>query len=179
MNEMLHLVYELPRDSWEDFLRLGGWVVQVILAASLAMWLLILERFWYLKRIHPSRLAEKKAEWTGRRERRSWTAQRIREQLLSELKIGMSATLPLIKVMVPLAPLLGLLGTVAGMLEVFDAMTAAGQADVRAMAYGVSHAMVATLAGLIVSLLGLFFSVRLAARVRWETDRLPDRFVTE
>ncbi|WP_273453001.1 MotA/TolQ/ExbB proton channel family protein, partial [Nevskia ramosa] len=90
-----------------------------------------------------------------------------------------SATLPLIKVMVPLAPLLGLLGTVAGMLEVFDAMTAAGQADVRAMAYGVSHAMVATLAGLIVSLLGLFFSVRLAARVRWETDRLPDRFITE
>ncbi|MCX7071135.1 MAG: MotA/TolQ/ExbB proton channel family protein [Gammaproteobacteria bacterium] len=179
MNELLHIAFELPRDSWEDFLRLGGWVVQVILVAALAMWTLILERYWYLKRIHPQRLAEKKAEWSSRGDRRSWTAQRIREQLLSELKVGMSATMPLIKVMVPLAPLLGLLGTVAGMLEVFDAMTAAGQADVRAMAYGVSHAMVATLAGLVVSLLGLFFSVRLAARVRWESDRLPDRFVTE
>lgn len=179
MNELLHIAFELPRDSWEDFLRLGGWVVQVILVAALAMWTLILERYWYLKRIHPQRLAEKKAEWSSRRDRRSWTAQRIREQLLSELKVGMSATMPLIKVMVPLAPLLGLLGTVTGMLEVFDAMTAAGQADVRAMAYGVSHAMVATLAGLVVSLLGLFFSVRLAARVRWESDRLPDRFVTE
>jgi len=179
VNELLHIAYELPRDSWEDFLRLGGWVVQVILVAALAMWTLILERYWYLKRIHPQRLAERRAEWAGRRDRRSWTAHRIREQLLSELKVGMTATMPLIKVMVPLAPLLGLLGTVAGMLEVFDAMTAAGQADVRAMAYGVSHAMVATLAGLVVSLLGLFFSVRLAARVRWESDRLPDRFVTE
>lgn len=179
MNELLHFAFELPRDSWEDFLRLGGWVVQVILVAALAMWTLILERYWYLKRIHPMRLAERRAEWTARRDRRSWTAHRIREQLLSELKVGMTATMPLIKVMVPLAPLLGLLGTVAGMLEVFDAMTAAGQADVRAMAYGVSHAMVATLAGLVVSLLGLFFSVRLAARVRWESDRLPDRFVTE
>lgn len=179
MNEMIHLVWELPRDSWEDFLRLGGWVVQVILVASLAMWVLILERYWYLRRVHPQRLAERKAEWAARGERRSWIAQRIRDQLLSELKVGLSATLPLIKVMVPLAPLLGLLGTVAGMLEVFDAMTAAGQADVRAMAYGVSHAMVATLAGLVVSLLGLFFSVRLAARVRWQIDRLPERFVTE
>lgn len=179
MNELLQIAFELPRDSWEDFLRLGGWVVQVILFAALAMWTLILERYWYLKRIHPARLAERRAEWDGRRDRRSWTAHRIREQLLSELKVGMTATMPLIKVMVPLAPLLGLLGTVAGMLEVFDAMTAAGQADVRAMAYGVSHAMVATLAGLVVSLLGLFFSVRLAARVRWESDRLPDRFVTE
>lgn len=170
---------DLPRDSFEDFLRLGGWVVQVILVAALAMWTLILERYWYLRRIHPVRLEARKAEWSGRHDRRSWTAHRIRDQLLSELKVGMTATLPLIRVMVPLAPLLGLLGTVAGMLEVFDAMTAAGQADVRAMAYGVSHAMVATLAGLVVSLLGLFFSVRLTARVRWESDRLPDRFVTE
>lgn len=179
MNALLHSAFELPLQSVEDFLHLGGWVLQVILFAALAMWTLILERYWYLHRIHPLALAARRAEWKARAERQSWTAHRIREQLLSELKIGLDATLPLIRVMVPLAPLLGLLGTVTGMLEVFDAMTAAGQADVRAMAYGVSHAMIATLAGLVVSLNGLFFAVRLSSRVRAESERLPDRFATE
>lgn len=178
MNGLLGAAIDLPLQSAEDFLHLGGWVLTVILLAALAMWTLILERYWYLFRIHPLVLAAKRAEWQARADRRSWTAHRIREQLLSELKIGMDSTLPLIRVMVPLAPLLGLLGTVTGMLEVFDALTAAGQADVRAMAYGVSHAMIATLAGLVVSLNGLFFAVRLGSRVRAEAERLPDRFVT-
>lgn len=165
-----------PFASVEDFFALGGWVLKVILGAAVVMWTLILERGWYFARIHPRALARRQQEWTARSERHSWTAHRIREQLISQLKIGMDATLPLIRVMVPLAPLLGLLGTVTGMLEVFDAMTAAGQSDVRAMAYGVSHAMIATLAGLVVSLNGLYFAVLLGSRVRRESQRLPDAF---
>ena len=163
-----------PFESVDDFFHLGGWVLKWILLAALGMWTLILERYWYFARIHPAELRQRLGQWTQRRERRSWHARRIREQLISELKVGLSMTLPLIRVMVPLAPLLGLLGTVTGMLEVFDAMTSAGQSDVRAMAYGVSHAMISTLAGLVVSLLGLFFSVQLTSRVRAESERLPD-----
>jgi len=179
MTSLVEQAFALPMQSVEDFMHLGGWVLQVILFAALAMWTLILERYWYLFRIYPQALEARRAEWKARSDRQSWTAHRIREQLLSELKIGLDATLPLIRVMIPLAPLLGLLGTVTGMLEVFDAMQAAGQADVRAMAYGVSHAMIATLAGLVVSLNGLFFAVRLTSRVKVESERLPDRFVTE
>jgi len=171
--------FAAPFESVGDFFHLGGWVLKWILLAALAMWTLILERYWYFWRIHPAELRGRLGQWFGRGERRSWHAHRIREQLISELKIGMGATLPLIRVMVPLAPLLGLLGTVTGMLEVFDAMTAAGQSDVRAMAYGVSHAMISTLAGLVVSLLGLFFSVQLSSRVRAESERLPDLLLPE
>ncbi|MDR3417425.1 MAG: MotA/TolQ/ExbB proton channel family protein [Nevskia sp.] len=168
-----------PFESAGDFFHLGGWVLKWILLAALVMWTLILERYWYFSRIHPAEVRRRLLMWSERGERRSWHAHRIRELLISELKIGMSATLPLIRVMVPLAPLLGLLGTVTGMLEVFDAMTAAGQSDVRAMAYGVSHAMISTLAGLVVSLLGLFFSVQLSSRVRAESERLPDLLLPE
>ena len=168
-----------PFESVDEFFHLGGWVLKYILLAAFVMWTLILERYWYLLRVHPQRLRHRQAVWQKRAERQSWCARRIREQLISELKIGMEATLPLIRVMVPLAPLLGLLGTVTGMLEVFDAMTAAGQSDVRAMAYGVSHAMISTLAGLMVSLLGLFFSVRLTSRARGVAERLPDLLLPE
>jgi biopolymer transport protein ExbB len=168
-----------PFESVGDFFHLGGWVLHWILGAAVVMWVLILERYWYFARIHPAELKRRLGQWLARVERRSWYARRIREQLISELKVGMEVTLPLIRVMVPLAPLLGLLGTVTGMLEVFDAMTAAGQSDVRAMAYGVSHAMISTLAGLVVSLLGLFFSVQLGSRVRAEAERLPDLLLPE
>ena len=177
--QMMLVGLAAPFQSVGDFFHLGGWVLKWILLAAVVMWTLILERWWYFARIHPQELARRRAEWVGRRERRSWTARRIREQLISELKVGLGLTLPLIRVMVPLAPLLGLLGTVTGMLEVFDAMTSAGQSDVRAMAYGVSHAMISTLAGLVVSLLGLFFSVQISARVRSETERLPDLLLPE
>lgn len=179
MSELLYSALSAPFESVEDFFRLGGWVLYWIIAAALLMWTLILERWWYLARIHPAQLAARRAAWAQRVERTSWYAHRIREQLISELKIGLSATLPLIRVMVPLAPLLGLLGTVTGMLEVFDAMTAQAGSDVRAMAYGVSHAMISTLAGLVVSLIGLFFSVQLSSRVRAESERLPDLLVPE
>ena len=60
------------------------------------------------------------------------------------------------RVLVPMAPLLGLIGTVSGMLEVFDSMALRGSADARTMASGVSHAMICTMSGLAVSITGLY-----------------------
>jgi biopolymer transport protein ExbB len=78
-------------------------------------------------------------------------------------------------VLVPLAPLLGLIGTVAGMLEVFESMALRGSADARAMASGVSHAMICTLSGLAVSITGLFPVYHFGSRARRETEQVADR----
>jgi biopolymer transport protein ExbB len=174
LGDALAAGFAAPFESVGDFFHLGGWVLKWILFAALVMWTLILERYWYFARIHPGEFRHRLALWMARRERRSWHAHRIREQLISELKVGMSSTLPLIRVMVPLAPLLGLLGTVTGMLEVFDVMTLRGSADARTMAGGVSHAMVSTMSGLAVSLSGMFFVNRFTARVQRETELLND-----
>ena len=61
-----------------------------------------------------------------------------------------------------------------GMLQVFDAMAFSRGGDTRAMADGISHAMIATMAGLVVSVIGLFFSNLFASRVRVEAERLHD-----
>lgn len=165
-----------PFTSLQDFLLAGGWVLKWILLAALLLWAMILERYWFLWRIYPAEQALRYSAWQARAEHRSWAARRIREQLMSELKVTLSAPLPLIRVIVPLSPLLGLLGTVTGMLEVFDALQQRGSTDVRAMAAGVSHAMVATLAGLVVSLVGLFFYTQLNGRVQRESARLQTLF---
>ena len=174
---MLDLVVEsfaVQYDTLGDFLDSGGWVTRWILGACAVLITVALERAWYLWRIYPKARAAALAQWNARSERHSWTAQRIRIALISQLRVGLESGLPIIKVMVPMAPLLGLLGTVMGMLQVFDAMAMSRGGDTRAMADGISHAMIATMAGLVVSVIGLFFSNLFASRVRIEAERLHD-----
>ena len=77
--------------------------------------------------------------------------------IISDARIKAKANLPYIKVLVALAPFLGLLGTVTGMVEVFDVMAITGSGNARAMAAGISKATLPTMAGLVVAFAGLFF----------------------
>lgn len=87
---------------------------------------------------------------------------------------SMSATLPLIRTLIAACPMLGLLGTVTGMIEVFDVMALTGTGDAQAMAAGVSRATVPTMAGMIVGISGLLPMYRLNARVRGESGRFGE-----
>lgn len=65
--------------------------------------------------------------------------------------------IPIIKIISAVAPLLGLLGTVTGMIQTFQAMTLFGTGDPKLMAGGISQALVTTVQGLVVALPTLFF----------------------
>ena len=94
-------------------------------------------------------------EWHARRDRSSWYAHQIRRGMVSRVSMDLNRTIPLIKTLVALCPLLGLLGTVTGMIEVFDVMAMAGSGNPRAMASGVSRAIIPTMAGMVAALSGL------------------------
>jgi biopolymer transport protein ExbB len=161
--------------SLSDFIGLGGPVLWLLLAACLLLWLLILERIWFLRITWPRRAAGLVADWNGRPERQSWRARKIREATVSEASLALHSLLPLIRVLVALCPLLGLLGTVLGMIGVFEVIAASGNDDARAMARGVYRATIPTMAGLVVALTGLYFSVRLGQLADREASRLQDR----
>jgi len=78
---------------------------------------------------------------------------------------------------VAICPLLGLLGTVTGMIEVFDVMAAAGNSNPRAMASGVTKATIPTMSGLLAALSGLYFSVQLKRFAQKETDKLNEALI--
>jgi biopolymer transport protein ExbB len=158
----------------QRFMDAGGFVLWWIFAAAVLLWTLILERYWYFRRIWPRRREAVRRSWLERPERRSWSARRIRAAMLGEQEASMSVTLPLIQVLISMCPLLGLLGTVTGMIEVFDVMALKGTSDARAMAAGVSRATVPTMAGMVVGLSGLLSINRFRKRVKVETERLGD-----
>ncbi|MTZ14119.1 MotA/TolQ/ExbB proton channel family protein [Pseudomonas sp. JL972] len=71
---------------------------------------------------------------------------------------------PLLKLLTAVAPLLGLLGTVTGMIVTFQAITQTGGGDSRLMADGISQALVTTVQGLVVAIPLLFLHALLASR---------------
>lgn len=159
-----------------DLVEEGGLYVLLIFLCGLAMWTLVLERAWYFARVLPERSRRAVEEWLTRREHKTWCARQIRQAMISRINTEMTSTLPLLRVLVPLSPLLGLIGTVSGMLEVFDSMALRGSADARTMASGVSQAMICTLTGLAVSITGLYPVHYFESRVKRETELLADHF---
>ncbi len=158
-----------------DFLELGGNVLVIIMLATLVLWALIYERYSFLRRDFELLKQRRLAEWQARSEHKSWNARRIREMIISDAKLKTSANLSYIKVLVALAPFLGLLGTVTGMIEVFDVMAVTGSGNARAMAAGISKATLPTMAGMVVALSGLFFTSSLERKAEWSVEQLEDQ----
>ena len=76
--------------------------------------------------------------------------------------------------LVAAAPLLGLLGTVTGMVEVFDVMAITGSSNARAMAAGISKATLPTMAGMVTSLSGIFFIAQIESKTRKAIANVED-----
>jgi biopolymer transport protein ExbB len=160
--------------SVTDFIAQGGSVLWLLFATCLLLWLLIIERAWFLRITWPGRAARLVHGWDQRQDRGSWKARKIRDATVSESSQALHAQLPLIKVLVALCPLLGLLGTVLGMIGVFEVIAASGNDDAQAMARGVYRATIPTMAGLVVALTGIYFTVRLGQLADRQARRLQD-----
>ncbi|MDC8804306.1 MotA/TolQ/ExbB proton channel family protein [Halomonas pacifica] len=168
---------------WERF-RQGGAVGYVVVALGAAGMLVALLQYAYLLRV----------SLAVRRQRRDLKALRddnplgrvlarfralsgeghpVPEALEARLDEAVLAELPrlergqpLVKLLAAVAPLLGLLGTVTGMIVTFQAITVFGTGDPQLMAGGISQALVTTVLGLITAVPLLFAHTALSARSR-------------
>ncbi|MGD9822861.1 MotA/TolQ/ExbB proton channel family protein [Desulfobacter sp.] len=165
------------------YIRSGGVVMVPILCVSLVMWILIFNRLFFLHRLYVKNMPRARAGelvrdnlWPGKRYKganafliREFLSRRspvpdpdLDERILDETVMALTASLDqylaLIGVLSAVAPLMGLLGTVVGMMETFDVITVFGTGNVRAMASGISVALVTTQTGLMISIPGLYMS---------------------
>ncbi len=168
-----HVLAELL-DIIRSFLNTGGIILWTIFFVSLLLWFLVMERVMYLWFAYPRHKQQWIADWQQRSDKTSRSALALRECMISEAKIAMKMTLPIINVLIQLCPLLGLLGTVTGMIHVFDVMANTGTGNARAMASGVSQATIPTMAGMVIAIAGLYCNKLLQERVSDETHRLAD-----
>ncbi|HHX34869.1 MAG TPA: MotA/TolQ/ExbB proton channel family protein [Gammaproteobacteria bacterium] len=161
-----------------DLMSAGGIVMWLLAALCVLFWTLMLERFWYTHRQFPNWAKERQAAWQTlnlntksqaglpHAIRAAWLAQ-AREQLITPLSVT--------RTLVAMFPLLGLLGTVTGMVAVFEVLAVSGSGNPRAMAGGVWQATLPTLAGMVLAIGGLFSLARLERNARRAIGRLADQ----
>lgn len=154
--------------SLTDFLNTGGNVLWVIFFVSFWLWCVIFERYWFFYREYRPLRKRNIEAWQARTDKSSWFAEQHRRQLLSELDCQMLRHLKLIPALIALLPMLGLLGTVTGMIQVFEVMAYLGSGNPRAMANGVSAATIPTMAGMVISLIAIPFATELDRRYKRE-----------
>lgn len=161
------------------FMDKGGPILYWLLLVTFLMWVLIVERLWYLKAVFKSDKQKVQTAWEGRDERKSWYAHKIRMGMISIATQKLNQGINIIKTLVALCPLLGLLGTVTGMIEVFEVMAILGSGNARAMAAGVSRATIPTMAGMVAALSGVFVTTYLERKVTRESQSLEDSLVMD
>ena len=169
-----------------EYVHTGGWIMIPLGAVSIAMWLLIAERLIWFRSVSRNDIPVRKAVWAVERVEQAVYGSGMRATLLkaflsqrtgdSELdrdilrqcamrmRAQFTRFLAAIAVLAGVAPLLGLLGTVIGMIETFDVIALFGTGNARALAGGISVALITTQSGLLVAIPGLFASAALSKR---------------
>lgn len=151
------------------FVDRGGWVLPAILLVSTLMWVILLERAWFL-RFHAAGLArELGRQWRSAMPANRYAREVQRAALIESFTQQVTQRIGLLNCLASVLPMLGLLGTVAGMIQTFEVMTVFGSGNVRGMAAGISVAMYTTMAGLMTGLLGVYLASHLDS---WAESRL-------
>ena len=133
----------------------GGPVLWYIAILVTFMWALIFERVYYFLFVHDGFATNIKQKYLSMRFKTAWHKNQTKTRFISEGKISINKNIQLIQVCIALCPLFGLMGTVTGMIEVFQVMAFTGGGDARSIACGVSKATLPTMAGMVSSLSGV------------------------
>lgn len=166
-------------DSVRTFMDSGGIVLYLIFGVITVMLALVLERAIYFQTAYKREASRVIEAWEARDERKSWYAHKIRTAMISQVKEGLNQNINMIKTLVAVCPLFGLLGTVTGMILVFEVMAFFGSGNARAMASGVSKATIPTMAGMVGALIGVFASTYVERGASKRAEELEDSLTME
>ncbi len=172
----------------------GGPIMIPLMIVSLWLWTLILVKSWELYRLRRAERPWEKlggetaegaalrgwqaailGEFLARRTGRAAADRRLVESLLVRRTGRLQRHVGTILVLATVAPLIGLLGTVSGMITTFDVIAVFGTGNARALAGGISEALITTQTGLVVALPGLVAGNFISRRVKRLAERM-ERF---
>ncbi len=169
-----------------ELFKAGGWLMIPLFICSVISIAIIAERFWSLqtKRIAPPELVTQIWQWlqynqvdeqriktlqnnsplgqilaaglTNRYSSRDITKESIQD-VGRHVTVAMERNLNTLGTIAAISPLIGLLGTVVGMIKVFAVITAEGVGNPETLAGGISEALITTAAGLVVAIPSLIF----------------------
>ena len=170
-----------------DYINKGGIVMYPLICISFIMWLLIIERLIFFKRLYSKNISKKEIiaiikgtekpslnygiidillyEILKKKEEMDLSPSIIDEAVVKVVH-SLDKHLEIISLLASIAPLLGLLGTTTGMVKTFFAIAIFGTGNAKALASGISEALITTQTGLFIAIPGIYMSNFLNQRAR-------------
>jgi biopolymer transport protein ExbB len=183
-----------------EYLCPGGPVIIPIILTSSFMWLLIVERIIYFRRMNKNdvdlnqavQMLNQRPLQTASKGLRAGVVMNFLKKRTKNKKLDPGVLklcamrerprirrfLSVIAVLAAISPLFGLLGTVTGMISTFNVISLFGTGNAKALAGGISEALITTQSGLLVAIPGLFMSAFLFRRANRLERRLDELILT-
>ena len=149
------------------------WLIALM---ALVLWMLIFERLWYVSSGFDTDVQYSIHQWIKNKDEHLGAEQAFRLLLASDLVYKLEERLRLIKSLIALCPLLGLLGTVSGMITVFDVIAFTSMADIKLLANGVSQATIPTMSSMVIAISGIFALWFLQKKINSSKQMISDHF---
>ncbi len=132
--------------QFERFFAAGGLVLQIIIGLGFVLCCLLLSRLWFRFFEFPKLLLICQQE----------TSLLNAFQVINKARQSLQYSMWLISTSISICPLLGLMGTVVGMIEIFDSIAVNGVSDPQVLAAGVAKAILPTMAGMVIAISAMF-----------------------
>ena len=162
-------------DELVSLIQSGGSVLWVIFIVTFLLWMLMIERIIYLWRTFPGELKMSNSSIKEVPSEEMWHYSAAKRAIMSESTQRIFKNMTLISGLINIFPLLGLLGTVTGMIHLFDVLAFVGNTNAKAIASGVSMAVIPTVAGMFLAIVGIAFRAFLLHRAKTQVFLLENQ----
>ena len=164
-------MFDIYIDELIHFFDRGGSVLYIVFFIAFFLWGLLIDRFivlYFSFKTYKHNILQNIKENTYDLKFKD----EIQTYIVEDMRLKLSDGLDFIKTLIIVCAVVGLLGTVTGMIEVFDVMAIIGNGEVKSMADGVSMATIPTMAGMVIALSGILFEKKLETTINYKIDKL-------
>ena len=155
-----------------DLISRGGPVLYLLFLLTLLIFTVLINKYYFV-------FVDKKYWYTNKLDEfftlyppETIKLYNVEKTFLSEFRRDSMAGVKLLDGMIGMCPMIGLLGTVYGMIEVFEVLSFLGTGNPRAMSSGVAKATIPTMASMVITLFGLYFRQDLTYRINKSTEQM-------
>ena len=155
-----------------DLIIRGGPVLYILFILTLIIFYILFSKYFFIfvdKKVWTSKKID---DFISLNPPESTKLYFVEKTFLSEYRRDSFSNIKLLDGLIGMCPMIGLLWTVYGMIEVFEVLSFLGTGNPRAMSSGVAKATIPTMASMVITLFGLYFRQDLAQRLDKSTNEI-------
>jgi len=155
----------------ELFIR-GGPVLYLLFLISFIIFFILVRKYTFIFIDSEAWVENKLNKFVDDNPPNEFNLKFVEKTYLAELKRTSNANIKLLDGLIGMCPMIGLLGTVYGMIEVFEVLSFLGTGNPRAMSSGVAKATIPTMASMVITIFSLYFRQDLTGRINKFTNEV-------